>query len=365
MRRSKRQIAEEARSGTGVNGHVSAAVESRPEVKGAVWADQLTAAPTRWICDQWIPLGSVVLIGGPSHVGKSMYLSALVAQVTGGPIWLAGDVTGPAAAVWYTTEETPRGKVVPRLVAAGADMSRVLFPGYDAAGRIVSRLALPGDSELLRRTLVESRARLAILDPISSYLGAGVSRRDETHVRFLLETLEQVAWESECTITVTLHDRKSQQGPAVQHFGGSGEWTQTTRTVLRLGYDPREHGRRILSAHKSGHADTPPASRYYTRVESPTGLRLWLGEECAVAADDLAGEPADAAERDALRDAEAFLSAELHGQEQWSKDMVSRAAECGISSATLRRARVNLGVTTHQVVSGGRSRWMWRARQTP
>lgn len=360
-RRTKREIAESVRAtAAAALSSAAAVVPPPPDVKGVVWARDLTVAPAEWIWEGWIPRASVTLLGGASHVGKSMLLSALVAHVTGGRPWCGPRVSVPHVALWMSVEETPRGKILPRLVSAGADTRLVGFPGYDAVGRIVSRVALPGDMEVLRRTITDAGARLVVMDPISSYLAAGMSRRDETQVRYLLEQLEQVAWETDCAIVMTLHDRKSKQGPAVDHFGGSAEWVQTTRTVLRCGYDPREHGRRLIAAHKAGHADTPPASRIYHRAAGADGMYLTLGEEVDISAENLGSEPSDAAERDALRDAEQFLREELATLDQWSKDMVSRAAECGISSATLRRARVNLGITTHHVGSGGRPRWMWR-----
>ena len=112
----------------------------------------------------------------------------LAAEVTRGT--LPGDLYGcPADAVVASAEDLTCRDIVPRLLAAGADMARVKLvkiadrlDGEDVGGT----LTLPEDLDGLMGRVAEQDARLLILDPLVSHLSAKVdSHRDQDMRRVL------------------------------------------------------------------------------------------------------------------------------------------------------------------------------------
>ena len=201
---------------------------------------------TTYLLGRLIPLAGLTLLGGPCDVGKSTMLSALAASVTTGRPLLESDLLRPHDVIWYTMEEQIAEQIAPRLIAHDADLGRVVYPQHDPAGRVLRRLLLPTDLHTLQEHILQTRAALAILDPISSFLGPGTSAMDAADVRSIVEGVMEVAAATGCAIVATLHDRKGTAGPSIQHFAGSAAWTQTPRVVLRIGYHPHLAGVRVL-----------------------------------------------------------------------------------------------------------------------
>ena len=272
----------------------------RPPTGGVIRASQLATYEHEWLVPGWIPRGCVTVLGGPSGVGKSTFLAGLVAQCTGGPKLLHACERMRSGALWFTAEEQPGGMVTPRLLAADADLAMVGYPGWDQNGRLIHRLQLPQDLELLRTTIHAERVALCVMDPITSYLGMSCDPMSARDVRGLLEVLEMVASDTGAAIVLTLHDRKSGQGGSMDQYAGSAAWTQTPRIIVRLGHDPDVTGRCVMTSDKCSLA-RKPKSRYYTLSETGGPPRFELGEECELTSEDLGRIETSGGERDCAR----------------------------------------------------------------
>ena len=74
---------------------------------------------------KWIPQGAVSLVAGREGVGKSTVVADLVARITKGT--LPGEhFDKPKTVIICATEDSWKQTINPRLVAAGADLSRVI-----------------------------------------------------------------------------------------------------------------------------------------------------------------------------------------------------------------------------------------------
>jgi hypothetical protein len=82
----------------------------------------------------------------------------------------------------------------------------------------------------------------------------------------------------------------------------------------------------------------------YVIDKSKGAARLSLAGACDVTTDEMGILPADAAERDALSDACAFLEDMLKEGERPSKEVNRIGEESGLSRGTIRRAKVKLGI---------------------
>src|SRR4051794_31765560 len=85
--------------------------------------DEIVPSAPEWVLDDRLPRRAISLIVGRDGVGKS----TLIASLTAG--WTTGTLTGRTERVHLSLAEDDTAAVtVPRLRAAGADMSQVRVP---------------------------------------------------------------------------------------------------------------------------------------------------------------------------------------------------------------------------------------------
>jgi hypothetical protein len=87
-------------------------------------ASQIKPRPVRWLWPDRIPAGALTLLAGREGIGKSLVGVHLAAQLTRGT--LPGARYGkPSRVMFATSEDAWEFTMVPRLLAAGADLERV------------------------------------------------------------------------------------------------------------------------------------------------------------------------------------------------------------------------------------------------
>lgn len=306
-----------------------------------------------------IALGTLTILEGRKQCGKSTIAAAIAADVTGGPRLGRGRRRVLGDVLWLTVEEDLARAVRPRLEAAGADLGRVHFPeGKDHPGEL-RPLILPDDLEQLEYLIRAHGVKLVVLDPLASFVHADFSLNDEQQVRQVLERLARLAARTSCAILLIRHLRKSGSGPLLDHGLGSAAIANVARTLLRVDEYPEKDGRYGLSVVACNVAEKARTLVYaMVRVKDVPRIE-WHGES-DLDAERLADGQGDAGERDARADARAFLRAELETGEKAVKDLERRADENGISRMTLRRAKKDLGVTSHPRGPNEERHFVWR-----
>ena len=126
-----------------------------------------------WIWKDRLACGKLTLLAGLPDVGKSQISADATARITKGRHWPNGERAPLGDVVILASEDSIEDTWVPRLMAAGADLARVHFIkmviGNDGKRRTFS---LQQDIEALADKIKELRTvQLAIIDPITSYLG--------------------------------------------------------------------------------------------------------------------------------------------------------------------------------------------------
>lgn len=112
--------------------------------------DQIPPASTDWVWDQRIPEGELTLLAGREGGGKSTIAYELAAQLSRGD--LAGDFYyQPSGTIIVATEDALDRTIVPRLMAATADLSQVVqVTVHDPEEGYTDEVTLPIDLALLR-----------------------------------------------------------------------------------------------------------------------------------------------------------------------------------------------------------------------
>ena len=130
--------------------------------------DQVEVEEIEWLFYPFIPYGKVTIIQGDPGEGKTTVVLQIIAKLTKGEAILSetsegkSEETGVPINVIYQTAEDGLGDTIkPRLLAAGADCSRVLV--IDDQDQPLTMV-----DARLEEAIIQTKARLVVLDPIQA-----------------------------------------------------------------------------------------------------------------------------------------------------------------------------------------------------
>lgn len=276
--------------------------------------------------------------------------------------WAARETRNGGVVLWIGTEESREHAIVPRLIAAGADMEKVIFVDVQTdlgTGALMFPLDLAGIEDVIRQHGVT----MIFLDPAKAVVPPGFSGNDDIAVRQYLEPIAALADRCKVTIIGLAHFGKRVGNDSGQLMLGSVAWSQVARCVLSIAEDP-DSGTRVLTNTKANYAGTDRSVEF--RIVSTTvqlddgtteiGSVEWLGDTSTDARDLLAGDEAeDAGERTA---AEHWLQDYLKANGPLpSKTIKTEAAKEKISERTLQRAKKKAGILDTSIGFPRRSTW--------
>ncbi|MFT2016309.1 AAA family ATPase [Streptomyces sp. 796.1] len=329
-------------------------------------AQTITPRRVQWLWQERIPVGEVTLLVGRGGIGKSTLLATLTAWITTGD--MRGEYAGhPKGVLYVVNEDSLEFTVVPRLVAAGADLTKVHFVHVDQAGQH-DRVILPYDCDQLGAAAHQHHAAAVILDPLSSNLRAKSNSGDE--VRPAVERIRRMAEAQQLAVIGNAHTRKALSTNLMDAIMGSSELGNVTRSVMGAMVDPDEPGTAVLSQEKNNLGRTDlPSYRYridsYVFPAAPGGdlidtSRLeFLGKTDLRVSDMLADSVAFGDVRTATKDAQDFLRAFLEekGGEALRKEVIQAARGEGLSQRAVERAASKLKLTSTRLGFGSASIW--------
>ena len=277
----------------------------------------LTPEPVQWLWPDWLALGKFHLLAGAPGQGKTTIAMGMAATVTIGGRWPDGSRCEAGNVLIWSGEDDYTDTLLPRLIAAGADRSRVFFVDGTRTGGVVR----PFDPSTDTRTLKEAiqhigSVRLIVIDPVSTAV-AGDSHKN-TEVRRGLQPLVDLATTINAALLGITHLSKGGQGsdPA-QRVIGSIAFTAVARVVLVAARVKSEDGadRRILARSKSNIGLAPGGFEYHlAQVEALPGIdasRIEWGQAVEGSARDLLTDPAEQDDGTDHADAVGLLKAEL------------------------------------------------------
>jgi hypothetical protein len=129
----------------------------------------------------------------------------------------------PMNVIMLTAEHTLDQIVVPRLIAAGADVSRVSFlKCIKTDERDQRQFLLAEDLDRLERLVQKiGGVGLITMDPISAYMGGKMDSHKATEVRAQLGPLKDFAERTNIALSTITHPAKGAGPRALDHFIGS------------------------------------------------------------------------------------------------------------------------------------------------
>lgn len=309
---------------------------------------------------QWpgrVAVGKLGLVVGDPGLGKSWITLDIAARLSAGRSWPDGAPAVPAAdVVLLSAEDGLADTIRPRLDRLGADVTRVHHLAVLRIGEHERAVQL-ADSSIVEQAIVETGAKLVIIDPVSAYLGSTDSHRD-AEVRSLMAPLAAVAERTGAAIIGVMHLAKSTQRPAIYRAVGSIAFAAAARIVLAVAADPDRDDRRILAPIKSN-LSAPPAALAYTLSD---GVLAWDADPVAdVDVTALLNGPMGERDRDEQSDADQLI-AELLDDDTWpmpAADAMRAAQQHGIVERTFRRAAKRRGIRIEKAGFGASGKWLW------
>ncbi|MGF6726716.1 putative DNA primase/helicase [Paraburkholderia sp. GAS41] len=329
-----------------------------------VSGSELTPEPVRWLWPNWLALGKLHLLAGAPGQGKTTIAINFAATVTSGGRWADGSRCAPGNVLIWSGEDDPGDTLLPRLLAAGADASRVFFvTGSRVNGEVLSFDPSREMLALQEHVARIGNVRLIIVDPIVAAV-AGDSHKN-TETRRSLQPLVDLADSSEAALLGITHFSKGGQGgDPSQRVVGSIAFTAVARVVMVAAKVKGDEGedRRILARAKSNIGPDNGGFEYHLEQSEPLpgilASSVAWGPPVEGAARELLSDPneSDDEPSSALDGATDFLKQVLGGDVVPVKSIEVEAKDAGISWRTARRAADKLGVKKKRGEGG---KWYW------
>ncbi|MES2360017.1 MAG: AAA family ATPase [Gemmatimonadota bacterium] len=341
-----------------------------------ILASDVQTVKLEWLWHARLALGAITLFEGGPEKGKSTILVDLAARVTTGESFPGEmETRQPGNVVMLIAEDDIQTTVVPRLIAAGADLGRVSFLGAtkDEKGDVVP-FQMSDDCERLRIECARFNATFIVVDPLVSYLGSRKGRvlntNNDLEVRKALGPLKELAERLRASVAAIRHYRKGAGTDAMEAGGGSVGFAALVRVIVAALPDPDDPSKYLLAVAKNNLVakNKRPALSYEiipSKADPSIGSIAW-GEKMEMSAGEILQAQA-VANRQAEKETEphgktgealAFLETFL-ADEGWhpTVDIMKTAKELhGLSEFAVRRAKEK---TTIQVEKQGRQ-WFWR-----
>lgn len=340
-----------------------------PELK-LINMDTVEVEQIEWLLYPFIPYGKVTIIQGDPGEGKTTMVLQIIAKLTRGETILPADSTkdkrididsesdmvdaeniennastqhleAPVNVIYQTAEDGLGDTIKPRLLAAGADCTKVMVIDD-------SEQPLTMADVRLEEAIVQTKARMVVLDPIQGFLGSEVDMHRANEIRPLMKRIAVLAEKYHCAIILIGHMNKNSNGKSSYRGLGSIDFQAAARSVLIVGRIKDEPEVRVVCHTKSSLA--PEGKAIAFRLDKNNGFE-WIGEYDISADELLNGE----GKGQKTRKAKEFLLEILADGGMAQKKIEEEAEKMGIKKKTLRNAKMELGIDS---IKRG-NQWYW------
>jgi putative DNA primase/helicase len=340
-------------------------------LKGAK-ASNFNMRAIRWFWPDRFAIGKLGLIGGLPDKGKGLVSADMIGRATTGHQWPCGEGVAPHGnVIWFTAEDDIEDTVVPRLIAAGADLDRVHIMEMMETADGERMFNLATDLPALEAKIDEvGGVVLVVIDPVSAYLGVGkINNSSTADVRGGLGPLTKLAERKKVALICVMHfNKKCDVTNAMLRIADSLAYVAAARHVFVTLDDPENKNAHLFVKAKNNLAAADRHALRYGIRAKVVGHDAELGEDIVapyVVWDDrhveiTATEAMEAADKSigVLKVAVDFLAEQLADGPVLKLDIEEAAKANGISPATLRRAQSKLGVSaTKEKKAAGQ--WYW------
>lgn len=295
-----------------------------------------------WLWFPYIPYGKLTILQGDPGEGKSTFILNIAALLTKGKDMPDGyPVPEPQKVVYQTAEDNLADTVKPRLIAAGADCSRIAYI-------VDEEYPLTLEDTRIERIIRQTGARLFILDPLQAYVSQDSDMVSAVRMRQQLRKLADIAARYRCAVVIIGHMNKSSGEKNLYRGLGSIDIAAIARSVLMISRDRMDPGIRYMFPIKSSLA--PEGSAIAFSFDKKKGLH-WIGK-CELDRTGIEGGETDENKKSM---AGRVVRELLLEQDFRSTDIINKLKLMGVSVRTINSAKKELGVTSYRKGDA----WYW------
>ena len=282
-----------------------------------------------WLWFPYIPFGKLTIIQGNPGEGKTYFTMMLTAACTNRKLFPNMEDIEPFNVIYQTAEDGMGDTIKPRLVEAGADLSRVMV--IDDSEEV---LTLSDDR--IEKAVRQNHVRLVIIDPVQAFIGADVDMNRANEVRPVFRKLGMIAEKTSCAIVLIGHLNKSSGTQSTYRGLGSIDIMAAVRSLIFIGKVKKDPTTRVLIHEKSSLA--PPGETMAFKLGDEEGFR-WVGAYEISADELLDGKEGKATETKLERGAKLIQELLVDKNEISIRELDDKAKEQGISGRTMRDVR--------------------------
>lgn len=313
--------------------------------------EDVVSKEVEWLWYPYIPYGKITIIEGDPGEGKTTLVLKLAAALSRGlPLPCDDDKEyEPIHIIYQTAEDGIEDTIKPRLEKAGADCSMIRV--IDETDKELSMT-----DDRLEQAIIETKARLIILDPIQAYIGATVDMHRANEIRPVLKHLGIIAEKHNCAIILIGHMNKASGSKSTYRGLGSIDIQATARSVLLVARLRDKPNIRIMAHDKSSLAPAGDAIGF--EMTEDNGM-VCIGPYDITIDELLSGN--EGREKKKLDIAENFIK-EYFGSNKVipSNEIMMEAAKRSIKRNTLLSAKKKLGITSDkEKAEDGTIYWTW------
>ena len=313
--------------------------------------EDVVSKEVEWLWYPYIPYGKITIIEGDPGEGKTTLVLKLAAALSRGlPLPCDDDKEyEPIHIIYQTADDGIEDTIKPRLEKAGADCSMIRV--IDETDKELSMT-----DDRLEQAIIETKARLIILDPIQAYIGATVDMHRANEIRPVLKHLGIIAEKHNCAIILIGHMNKASGSKSTYRGLGSIDIQATARSVLLVARLRDKPNIRIMAHDKSSLAPAGDAIGF--EMTEDNGM-VCIGPYDITIDELLSGNEGRGKKK--LDIAENFIK-EYFGSNKVipSNEIMMEAAKRSIKRNTLLSAKKKLGITSDkEKAEDGTIYWTW------
>ena len=282
-----------------------------------------------WLWFPYIPFGKLTIIQGNPGEGKTYFAMMLTAACTNRKLFPNMEDIEPFNVIYQTAEDGMGDTIKPRLMEAGADLSRVMVIDD-------TEEALTLSDDRIEKAVRQNQVRLVIIDPVQAFIGADVDMNRANEVRPVFRKLGMIAEKTGCAIVLIGHLNKSSGTQSTYRGLGSIDIMAAVRSLIFIGKVRKDPTTRVLIHEKSSLA--PPGETMAFKLGDEEGFR-WVGAYEISADELLDGKEGKATETKLERGRKLIMELLADKKEISIRELDEKAKEQGISGRTMRDVR--------------------------